>query len=535
MVRFNNASDELKTRDLSPLTTFAKWNVSCWVKLATTASQHIWTFYDTAIGLGAKGIFLRTNASSKIEYVVNTAAGTRTITSTSAISADTWYFIVVNRKNNGSQIEFRYRADTGTSWIETLTDTGSVTGTDTLDELLVGGDLSVGCDGDIMDLAVHAGHQNDNESWSNGMRLFVPGNFSGGVLIASWPLNRTPRGTVFTDVFGEYSGGSPTGSPYDLIVARTGLPTASTTTPMSPGMYRPALIFSAFTQRIVVPFSSLNVESFPPNPQADNDHVRIGLPFSELSIDAKVPAVEFDVDVVRIGLPFSALVLASNPPAVEFDVDFVRIGLPFSSLVISANPPAVEFDVDVVRVGLPFSSLAISGSTPCAEFDVDVVRIGLPFSSLALVANPPCPDTGGAPDNVTISLPMSHLVLSANPPAVEFDVDVVRIGLPFSSLAIVANPPCPDTGGAADDVTITLPLSRLVLSANPPCVDNDNCLSAAQSLALERAGILYKVFLNRAVTTPLGGGAKRIDFYDDDQTTIIDSVTISADGLERTT
>lgn len=45
---------------------------------------------------------------------------------------------------------------------------------------------------------------------------------------------------------------------------------------------------------------------------------------------------------------------------------------------------------------------------------------------------------------------------------------------------------------------------------------------------------LRKVFANKAVTTELGGGAKRIDFYDDDQTTVLASVTISADGLTRT-
>lgn len=43
-----------------------------------------------------------------------------------------------------------------------------------------------------------------------------------------------------------------------------------------------------------------------------------------------------------------------------------------------------------------------------------------------------------------------------------------------------------------------------------------------------------KVLTNRSVTVELGGGAKRIDFYDDDGSTIIDSITISADGLERT-
>lgn len=48
------------------------------------------------------------------------------------------------------------------------------------------------------------------------------------------------------------------------------------------------------------------------------------------------------------------------------------------------------------------------------------------------------------------------------------------------------------------------------------------------------ADLLRKVFLNKAVTTNLGGGTKRVDFYDDDQTTVIASLTISADGLTRT-
>jgi len=51
--------------------------------------------------------------------------------------------------------------------------------------------------------------------------------------------------------------------------------------------------------------------------------------------------------------------------------------------------------------------------------------------------------------------------------------------------------------------------------------------------------ILRKVFLNRAVTTENAGpsppaGSKTIDFYDDDGTTVIESLLISADGLERT-
>lgn len=59
-------------------------------------------------------------------------------------------------------------------------------------------------------------------------------------------------------------------------------------------------------------------------------------------------------------------------------------------------------------------------------------------------------------------------------------------------------------------------------------------LSAAEQAQLDRAEFLFKVFLNKAITTDIGGGAKRIDFHDDDQSTIIDSVTISADGKVRT-
>jgi len=61
-----------------------------------------------------------------------------------------------------------------------------------------------------------------------------------------------------------------------------------------------------------------------------------------------------------------------------------------------------------------------------------------------------------------------------------------------------------------------------------------SALTAAEKAQLARADELWKVFLNKAVTTDIGGGVKRIDFYDDDQSTIIDSVTISADGNQRT-
>lgn len=52
------------------------------------------------------------------------------------------------------------------------------------------------------------------------------------------------------------------------------------------------------------------------------------------------------------------------------------------------------------------------------------------------------------------------------------------------------------------------------------------------------AALLRKIFLNRAETTINAGpsppaGSKTIDFYDDDQVTIIDSLLISADGNTR--
>lgn len=53
------------------------------------------------------------------------------------------------------------------------------------------------------------------------------------------------------------------------------------------------------------------------------------------------------------------------------------------------------------------------------------------------------------------------------------------------------------------------------------------------------AALIRKILLNRAVTTENLGpvppaGSKTVDFYDDDQLTIIDTITISANGLERT-
>lgn len=53
------------------------------------------------------------------------------------------------------------------------------------------------------------------------------------------------------------------------------------------------------------------------------------------------------------------------------------------------------------------------------------------------------------------------------------------------------------------------------------------------------AALIRKILLNRAVTTENLGpappaGSKTVDFYDDDQATIIESILISANGLERT-
>ena len=61
----------------------------------------------------------------------------------------------------------------------------------------------------------------------------------------------------------------------------------------------------------------------------------------------------------------------------------------------------------------------------------------------------------------------------------------------------------------------------------------------ARFLSSADAELMRKVFLNRAVTTVNPGpsppaGTKTIDFYDDDQVTVIDSVEISADGNVRT-
>ncbi len=52
------------------------------------------------------------------------------------------------------------------------------------------------------------------------------------------------------------------------------------------------------------------------------------------------------------------------------------------------------------------------------------------------------------------------------------------------------------------------------------------------------AALIRKILLNRAETTVNAGpappaGSKSVDFYDDDQTTIIEAITISADGLSR--
>lgn len=62
--------------------------------------------------------------------------------------------------------------------------------------------------------------------------------------------------------------------------------------------------------------------------------------------------------------------------------------------------------------------------------------------------------------------------------------------------------------------------------------------TAAERYAFGAVGteIVRKALLNRAETTldSPGPGQKTVDFYDDDQTTVVDSIEISADGLSRT-
>lgn len=59
-------------------------------------------------------------------------------------------------------------------------------------------------------------------------------------------------------------------------------------------------------------------------------------------------------------------------------------------------------------------------------------------------------------------------------------------------------------------------------------------LTAEEQAIMLKMDILYKTFLNRAVTVENGDGTKTISFYDDDSLTILDQLDISADGNERT-
>ena len=61
--------------------------------------------------------------------------------------------------------------------------------------------------------------------------------------------------------------------------------------------------------------------------------------------------------------------------------------------------------------------------------------------------------------------------------------------------------------------------------------------ASAENLAQQAATAAQfnqDVLVNRAVTTLFPNGSRRVDFYDDAGTSIIDSITISANGLERT-
>lgn len=59
-------------------------------------------------------------------------------------------------------------------------------------------------------------------------------------------------------------------------------------------------------------------------------------------------------------------------------------------------------------------------------------------------------------------------------------------------------------------------------------------LTAAQQAQLDRAEIVYKIMVNRAVTEIQGGGDKTITFYDDNDVDVVDTLNVSSDGLTRT-
>lgn len=135
---------------------------------------------------------------------------------------------------------------------------------------------------------------------------------------------------------------------------------------------------------------------------------------------------------------------------------------------------------------------------------------------------------------------IAHFTNKGVPLIVPGDVPTIRIRRVDTKALVVTNAAMTEIGDGNYSFIFTLGDPQLDYSVR---VDGDP-MASGQVTIMERfawGGIpgigsdyVRKVLTNRSVTTELGGGAKRIDFYDDDGLTIIDSITISADGLERT-
>jgi len=87
-----------------------------------------------------------------------------------------------------------------------------------------------------------------------------------------------------------------------------------------------------------------------------------------------------------------------------------------------------------------------------------------------------------------------------------------------------------DLGGSIDPVHGTFGVLALIEQATSAALLDPDGLSTS----ITDTALLRKLLTNRAEITVNGDSTRTIDLYDDDQTTIIETLTISATGLTRT-
>tara|TARA_R110000851_G_scaffold120002_1_gene248084 strand:- start:25190 stop:25618 length:429 start_codon:yes stop_codon:yes gene_type:complete len=136
---------------------------------------------------------------------------------------------------------------------------------------------------------------------------------------------------------------------------------------------------------------------------------------------------------------------------------------------------------------------------------------------------------------------VAHLTNNSAPLTSPAQVPTIRVRRLSDNALVVTDAAMTEVGDGSfvyDMTTVGLLEYSFRVDADPTAADQVTARERYQYGVLGN-DILRKTFLNRAVTTENAGpappaGSKTIDFYDEDGVTVIETLLISADGLERT-